>query len=151
MKKPKIQTRKYVIFGSSWVVFPSNRALYITFIGWVNSLTLGVVLIFLSLSPPTCWASKPYRAFVDASYVAEMSQFVYRVYAAFIQSPYAVMLLFEGSWSLTWSFLSYLDFACQPFPVQLLVHAPYDRVLPHYIALLSTLCWMMGDALMSSF
>ena len=35
------------------VVSPSNRALYITSIGWVYSLTLGDVLIYLSLSPPT--------------------------------------------------------------------------------------------------
>ena len=61
-----------------------------------------------------------------------MSQFVYRVYAAFIQSRYTIMLLFEGSWNLSRPFLSYLDFACRPFPIQLLVHAPYDRVLPHY-------------------
>ena len=66
-------------------------------------------------------------------------------------SPYAIMLLFEGSWNLSRPFLSYLDFACRPFPVQLLVRAPYDRVLPHYTALLSTSCWMMGDALMPSF
>ena len=59
--------------------------------------------------------------------------------------------LFEGSLNLSQPFLSYLNFACRPFPVQLLVHAPYDQVLPHYIALLSTSCWMMGDALMPSF
>ena len=76
-----------------------------------------------------------------------MSQFVYWVYATFFQSPYTVMLLFEGSWNLSRPFLSYLDFACRPFPVQLLVCAPYDRVLPHHTALLSTSCWMMGDAL----
>ena len=35
IQKPKSQTRKDVIFGSSWVVSPSNRALYITSIGWV--------------------------------------------------------------------------------------------------------------------
>ena len=29
--------------------------------------------------------------------------------------------------------------------------ALYDRVLPYYTALLSTSCWMMGDALMPSF
>ena len=52
IKKPKTRTRKYVIFGSSRVVSPSNRTLYITSIGWVYSLTLGAVLIYLSLSPP---------------------------------------------------------------------------------------------------
>ena len=35
IKKQKIQTRKYVIFGSCRVVFPSNKALYVTSIGWV--------------------------------------------------------------------------------------------------------------------
>ena len=51
-KKPKSWTRKDVIFGSCRVMSPSNRALYITSIGWVNSLTLGAVLVYLSLSPP---------------------------------------------------------------------------------------------------
>ena len=79
------------------------------------------------------------------------SSFVYRVYAAYIQSPFVFMLLFEGSWNLSWPFLSYLDFVCRPFLVQLLFRAHYGRVLPHYTALLSTSCWMMGDALMASF
>ena len=51
IKKPKIWTRKDVIFGSSRVMSPSNRALYITSIGWVNSLTLRAILVYLSLSP----------------------------------------------------------------------------------------------------
>ena len=51
VKKPKSRTGKDVIFGSSRVMLPSNKALYITYVGWVNSLTLGVVLISLSLSP----------------------------------------------------------------------------------------------------
>ena len=34
-RKPKSRTRKYVIFGSSRVMSLSNRALYITSIGWV--------------------------------------------------------------------------------------------------------------------
>ena len=136
-----------ITFGNCRVVSPSNRALYITSVGWVISLNLGV----MSLSPLIGYASSPHGASVDASCVTEMSQFVYRVYAAFIQSPYGVMLLFEGSWNLSRPFLSSLDFACRPFPVQLLVRAPYDRVLPHYTSLLSTSCWMMGDALMPSF
>ena len=53
LKKPKIQTGKDVIFGSSRVVLPSNIALYITSVGWVSSLTLGAVLVSLSLPPPT--------------------------------------------------------------------------------------------------
>ena len=53
IKNPKIRTGKDVIFGSSRVVSPSNRSLYITSIGWVNSLNLGAVLISLILSPPT--------------------------------------------------------------------------------------------------
>ena len=53
IKKIKSRIRKDVIFGNSQVVPPSNRALYITSIGWVNSLNLGVVLISLSLSPLT--------------------------------------------------------------------------------------------------
>ena len=77
--------------------------------------------------------------------------FACRVYVTYIQSPFSVMLLFEGSWNLSHPFLSYLDFACWPFPVQLLVHALYDRFLPHYTALLSTSCWMMGDDLITSF
>ena len=44
-KKPKSRTRKDVIFGSSRVVSPSNRALYITSIGWVISLNSIVVLV----------------------------------------------------------------------------------------------------------
>ena len=53
IKKPKSQTRKDVIFGSSRVVSPLNRALYITPLGCVNSLTLGAILVSLILSPPT--------------------------------------------------------------------------------------------------
>ena len=53
IKKPKSRTGKDVIFGSSRVVSPSNRALYITSIGWVNSLTLGAILVSLSLYPPS--------------------------------------------------------------------------------------------------
>ena len=52
-KKPKSQIGKDVMFGSIWVLSPSNRALCITSIGWFNILTLGAVLISLSLSPPT--------------------------------------------------------------------------------------------------
>ena len=44
-KKPKSRTRKDVIFGSSRVMSPSNKALYITSIGWVVRMALGVVLI----------------------------------------------------------------------------------------------------------
>ena len=49
--------------------------------------------------------------------------FIYRVYAAFIQSPFSIMLLFEGSLNLSRPFLSYLEFACHPFLVLLLVRA----------------------------
>ena len=52
---------------------PLNRALYITSIGWVISLNLGVVLVTLSLSPLTGYACSPHGASVDASCVAEMS------------------------------------------------------------------------------
>ena len=52
-KKTKNMDKKEVIFGSSRVMLPLNRALYITSVGWVNSLTLGAVLISLILSPPT--------------------------------------------------------------------------------------------------
>ena len=44
--------------------------------------------------------------------------FVYRVYASFIQSPFTVMLLLERSWNLSRPFLNYLEFACRPFLVQ---------------------------------
>ena len=77
--------------------------------------------------------------------------FVHQVYDAYIQSPFTFMLLFEVSRSLSRSFLSFLDFACRPFLVLVLVQAHYDRFLPHYTSLLSTSCWMMGDALMPSF
>ena len=127
---------------SSRAAFEQSTIYHIHWLGY--SLTLGAVLVIWVLSPPTGYASSPYGASIDASCVIEMSQFVYRVFAAFIQSPYAVMLLFEGSWNLSRPFLSYLDFACRPFLVQLLF-------LPHYIALLSTLCWMMGDALIPFF
>ena len=60
-----------------------------------------------------------------------------------------LILLLEGILILSRPFLSYLDFACRQFLILLLVRA--HLVLPHYIALLSTLCWLMGDALMPSF
>ena len=44
---------KDVIFGRIRVMSPSNIALYITSIGWVNSLNLGAILVSLSLPPPT--------------------------------------------------------------------------------------------------
>ena len=138
-------------FGSCRVMSPSNKALYITSVGWVYILNLGAVLVlseFISID----WLSfQSLWSLSWSSCVIEMSQFVDRVYAAFIQSPYAIMLLFEGSWNLCRPFLRYLDFACWPFLIQLLVRALYDRVLPHYTNLLSTSCWMMGDALMPSF
>ena len=52
---------------------PSNRALYITSVAWVISLNLGAVLVTLSLSPPTSYASSTHGASVDASYVTYMS------------------------------------------------------------------------------
>ena len=64
-----------IIFDSCRVISPLNRALYITSIGWVVSLNLGDVLVTLILSPLTGYASSPYGAFVDASYVIEMSHF----------------------------------------------------------------------------
>ena len=77
-------------FGSCRVVLPSNRALYITFIGCVVSLNLGVVLITLSLSSHTGYASSPHGASVDAFYVTEISQFAYRVYDSYLQSPFTL-------------------------------------------------------------
>ena len=68
----------------------SNRALYITSIGWVVSMTLEAILVTLILSPPTGYASSPHGASVDASYVTKMSQFSYRVHAAYLQSPLAL-------------------------------------------------------------
>ena len=61
-----------IIFSSIRVMAASNGALYITSIGWVVSMTLGVVLITLSFSPPTGYASSPYGACVNALCVAEM-------------------------------------------------------------------------------
>ena len=52
-KNIKSWTGKYVIFGGSRVMSLSNRELYITSIGWVSSLTLGAILISMSLPPPT--------------------------------------------------------------------------------------------------
>ena len=69
---------------------PSNKALYIRSIGWVISLTLGVVLVTLSLSPLTSYDSSLHGASFDASYVTEMSQFAYRVHVAYLQSPLAL-------------------------------------------------------------
>ena len=63
---------------------PLNRALYITSIGWVISLNLGVVIVTLSLSRLTSYASSPHGASVYASYVIEMSQFAYRVHVAYL-------------------------------------------------------------------
>ena len=37
-----------ITFGSCRVVFPSNKAAYITSIGWFISMTLGLVIITLS-------------------------------------------------------------------------------------------------------
>ena len=65
--------RNDIVFGSCQVMSPLNRALYITSIGWVVSLNLGVVLVTLSFSPLTGYASSPYGASLDASYVIEMS------------------------------------------------------------------------------
>ena len=76
---------------------PYKRVLYIKSIGLVMSLTLGSVLVTLSLSPLIGYASSPHGASVDSSYVTKMSQFAYRVHAAYLQSPFSFMLLFEGS------------------------------------------------------
>ena len=90
IKTPKSQTGKDVIFGSSWVMLPSNRALCITYVGWVISLTLGDVLFTMSLSPLIGYASSPRGASVDASCVIEMSQFAYQVHGTYLQSPFAL-------------------------------------------------------------
>ena len=87
---------KDVIFGSYRVVSPSNRALYITFIGWVISLNLGVVLITLSLSPLAGYTSNPHGASLDASCVTEMSHFAYQVHVSYLQPPFTFMLFFKG-------------------------------------------------------
>ena len=71
-------------------MFPLNKPLYITSIGWVISLTLGDVLITLILSPSTSYASSPHGASVDSSYVTEMSKFAYRVHASYLQSPFTL-------------------------------------------------------------
>ena len=69
---------------------PSNRALYITSVGWVIIMTLGVVLVTLILSPLTGYASSPYGASIDDSCVTKMSQFSYRVHATYLQSPFTL-------------------------------------------------------------
>ena len=79
-----------IIFGSCRVMSPSNKSLYITSIGWVVSVTLGAILITLSFSPPTSYASSPYGASVNASHVAEMSPFAYQVYVSYLQSPFSL-------------------------------------------------------------
>ena len=76
--------RKDVIFGSSQFISPLSRELYITSVGWVINLTLGAILISPSLSPLTGYASSPHGASVDASCFTEMSQFTYRVHAAYL-------------------------------------------------------------------
>ena len=73
-----------LLFCSCRVVSRLNRALYITSIGWVVSLTLGVVLITLSLSPSTGYASSPHGASVDASCVTKMSQFAYQLHVTYL-------------------------------------------------------------------
>ena len=87
--------RYYLWIQSSCVSFEQSTVYHIHWLGY--SLNLGAVLVYLSLSPSTGYASSPYGASIDASCIIEMSQFVYRVYAASFQSPYTVMLLFEGS------------------------------------------------------
>ena len=87
--------RYYLWQLSSRAAFEQSTVYHICCLGYI--LTLGAVLVYPSLSPLTGYASSPYGASIGASCVIEMSQFLYRVYAAFIQSPYAVMLLFEGS------------------------------------------------------
>ena len=62
---------------------PSNIALYITSIGWVIILNLGVVIVTMSLSPPSGYGFGHHGAYVDASYVTYMSQFLYRFHAAY--------------------------------------------------------------------
>ena len=69
---------------------PLNRALYIKSTGWVINLTLGAVLVTLSLSPLTGYVSSPHGASVNASYVIDMSQFAYQVHATYLQSPFAL-------------------------------------------------------------
>ena len=69
---------------------PSNKALYITFVGWIVSLTLGAVLVTLSLSPLTGYAPSPHGASVDSSYVTNISQFAYQVHASYLQSPFSL-------------------------------------------------------------
>ena len=79
--------RKDVIFGSSRVMSPSNRALYITSIGLVIILNLGAILITLSLSRLTGYASSPHGPSVDDSCFTEMSHFAYPVHDTYLQSP----------------------------------------------------------------
>ena len=71
-------------FGSYRVMSPSNKALYITSISLVVSLTLGAMIVTLSLSPPISYDSSPYGASVDASRVTEISYFSNQVHASYL-------------------------------------------------------------------
>ena len=82
-KTKKLDKKRYYLWQlSSRFAFEQSTVYHIHWLGY--SLTLGAVLVYLSLSPPTGYASSPYGASIDASCVIEMSQFVYRVYATFI-------------------------------------------------------------------
>ena len=73
-KKPD-KKRYYLWQLSSRVAFEQSTVYHIHWLGY--SLNLGAVFVYLSLSPPSGYASSPYGASIDASCIIEMSQFVY--------------------------------------------------------------------------
>ena len=142
---------KYVIFGSIQVVFPSNRALYITSIGWVVSMTLGVVLVTLSFLhrlvtfpvPMEPLSMPPMSQSCPSLHVESMI----RIFSHHF--PYSLV---RRKFSLSRPFLNYLDFACQPFPIQLLDRGHLIRLISSTLSSSAEyLVLVDGDALIPSF
>ena len=139
-----------IIFGSCRVVSPSSRALYITSIGWVVSMNLGVVVITLSFFHRLVMLPLP----MEPLLMPPMSHICTSLHVESMMPMFSHHFPYSLVWrkfNLSQSFLSYVGSACRPFPILLLVCAHIVWVLPHYTVLLSTSCCLMGDALMPSF
>ena len=111
-----------ITFGRCRFVFPSNRELCITSIGWVNSMTLGFVLIILSFLHQLVMLPVPMEPLL-MPHVSQNCPSLHVESMLATSVTIFLMLLFEGSFSLSRPLLSYLVFACRSFPIQLLVHA----------------------------
>ena len=109
-------------------------------IGWVASMNLGFVLIILSFLHRLVMLPVP----MEPLSMPPMSQIfpilhVDSMLPMFIHHfPYT---LIQRKSSMSHPFLSYLEFACQPFPIQLLVRA-------HLVCLISSILSSIAEYLM---